>query len=625
MGKADPEMLFEVAAEAASAIGSKYRDICQCRDDLYGFMDANEWFGLKTEGSGHNLRVIGLKDYHDRILLWLKAYRRSNDEKLEILFSEYEKNFPGLCLEYKKYTADAGCISEARTWQALDYLLSSARSDLDQWDEQETTRLIKEAQSYCTATACRTIIDFLKWSAGKHEKDQYNYILPARRLDEHNDTAYDPESFFLMAYCVFNEESWKENGMIEKACKKRNCAELWLFTALHFICGLRTTDMKRLPEPALPYMGKEMQEKLLSGELSREEIIAVASDWQLRLDMISRTPNKTQRYSGIPELKVFIPGTLLYPMGLILAAACSYHGEGDPFIRIAGGMLEEKRLFGEAFTAAAGNKRFETRRANKSYIQGIEVTADMEDGSEKIKGYMLAALARSHKGGYATLPATTDIYLRDAAFSGYKPEFILREMFERGVFGFIPAILLEEYGGDDYKKLDVHTQTLLIKEIGLSPTQIEGISAAAGNALTKMAPQVKRILENAGADNKKEIGRILQRIAGGEASSKQDEYLCLMNAAGLACPSPERSGCLGCGCEIYTKAALQLLMSEYVRLSREKRKGGESSGRYGLILKSAVLPAVWEIVQSIRMLYPDEDITDVLDMIERGIKDAERD
>lgn len=57
---------------------------------------------------------------------------------------------------------------------------------------------------------------------------------------------------------------------------------------------------------------------------------------------------------------------------------------------------------------------------------------------------MLAALARSHKGGIGTLPEITDLYLKDAAFSGYSPEFILMEMFERGILGFIPAMMLEK-------------------------------------------------------------------------------------------------------------------------------------------------------------------------------------
>ena len=35
-------MLFDVAAEEAAAVGSKYRDICQCRDDLYVYAGCDE-------------------------------------------------------------------------------------------------------------------------------------------------------------------------------------------------------------------------------------------------------------------------------------------------------------------------------------------------------------------------------------------------------------------------------------------------------------------------------------------------------------------------------------------------------------------------------------------------------
>jgi hypothetical protein len=44
------------------------------------------------------------------------------------------------------------------------------------------------------------------------------------------------------------------------------------------------------------------------------------------------------------------------------------------------------------------------------------VSAD--DSPVKPKGYMLAALARSHKGSVGNLAKTTEIYLKDAQFSG---------------------------------------------------------------------------------------------------------------------------------------------------------------------------------------------------------------
>ena len=91
------------------------------------------------------------------------------------------------------------------------------------------------------------------------------------------------------------------------------------------------------------------------------------------------------------------------------------------------------------------------------------------------KGYMIAALARSHKGGIGRLPDITEAYLRDAKFSGLDAEFVIREMYERGIFGFIPHLLLESILGNEYHKLPVSAQTRLINEVGLSPLMIENI------------------------------------------------------------------------------------------------------------------------------------------------------
>ena len=37
--------LFDEVLEDAARTGSRYRDICRCRDDLLGFLDVNGWFG----------------------------------------------------------------------------------------------------------------------------------------------------------------------------------------------------------------------------------------------------------------------------------------------------------------------------------------------------------------------------------------------------------------------------------------------------------------------------------------------------------------------------------------------------------------------------------------------------
>ena len=78
--------LYGFAAALAKECGSLYRDIRPCKDNLLGFMDANGWFGQKAIGSGDNIRIERPEDIKERLLIWLRAYRRSAKEKTDILF-----------------------------------------------------------------------------------------------------------------------------------------------------------------------------------------------------------------------------------------------------------------------------------------------------------------------------------------------------------------------------------------------------------------------------------------------------------------------------------------------------------------------------------------------------------
>lgn len=394
-----------------------------------------------------------------------------------------------------------------------------------------------------------------------------------------------------------------------------HCANLWLFVATHFVCGWRGTDIVRIPMPSLPCGGDEMKERLSTGSIDTGTML---DEVEMRVRYAALKPSKTKRYD-VPELKLSIAESLRKPYGFILAAAASHHENVQPggtFIRRAGNVAELLGFFGSDFASACENKGFSTRRANKSYLQGIESAADSSPG--KPKGYMLAALARSHKSGYGALPKTTEVYLRDARFSGYSPEFIAREMFERGVFSFIPALLLDMYDGERFKKLPVSVQTRVITEIGIGPSGLEGVASVVQGALDRARQAIAEIMERP-LEMRGGAERILQNIASGFAAGRQDGFLCLMTAAGYGCKDADRSCCIGCGFEIYTKTILRLLMSERSRLMRKKENADEAeSARCEAILKNAVLPAITEILLSAERLYADSDITPLLEEIERG-------
>ena len=49
--------LFDEVLEDAVRTGSRYRDICRCRDDLLGFLDVNGWFGQEPVNCGRDTCV----------------------------------------------------------------------------------------------------------------------------------------------------------------------------------------------------------------------------------------------------------------------------------------------------------------------------------------------------------------------------------------------------------------------------------------------------------------------------------------------------------------------------------------------------------------------------------------
>ena len=255
-------------------------------------------------------------------------------------------------------------------------------------------------------------------------------------------------------------------------------------------------------------------------------------------------------------------------------------------------------------------------------MQGIEAVGGADNGHGKPKGYMLAAVARSHKGGFGKLAQATDIYLKDARFAGYTPEFIAREMFERGIFSFIPAILLEMYAGDGYRSLPVRVQTKLIAEIGLSAQQIEQVAESADYALMRSKEAVRLIFT--GIDGIQEnVFMVLQNIASGNAPSRNEEYLCLMTAAEMGCPHSDRDSCLGCSYEIYTQSAMFALMKEYARISDLRNTASEATkARCNRILETAIYPAVEEMLSSAERLYGERDPETLLDILKDGLNYA---
>lgn len=606
------------AVEAyAQQAGSLYRDIRRCRDDLLDFMDANGWFGQKVCGKGDKIYLSCMEPVLPRLELWLRAYGRPDEEKITLLVEHFSERFPATCGLYRDFM-EQGEASPSGYLRTLDYILSSIDGEIVTYGDDKIQCLIASAEGCLGAGHTGLLIRFLNELKKNGLHMAWSYRTVDKKGAQKKNGAFTLDEFSRMAYCTFSPEAWESQSLVKKAAASGKCAKLWLFVALHFVCALRKADMERLPAPVLYGDREVMRKSILEDTFSETDAQAIADGWIFLIDTLALTPGKTAGYGGVPALKIFIPGSLKREFGIILTLAALRHSAGEPFVSSYAERSLIETFFGADFADASGTRYFRTRQANKAFLQGIEATAGEKAG--KPKGYMLASLARSHKGGIGTLSKITDIYLKDENFTGYKPEFILKEMFDRGIFGFIPVLLLENYAGTQYRQLGVSGQTKLIREIGLTPFQIEELTGCIRQSMGQAELVVQSLLTKQPGSR---LGNALQLIATGCAPAKEPELCCARLAMGYRCNAPDRSSCIGCGYEVYTKSALQLLLKEYRGLLLKKQKAdGFESERISCILKKGVLPAITEIAASLPLLYPDADMGPLEAMLERGLRYA---
>ena len=616
-----PDFFYSVL-EIAESTGSLYKGTLRDRRALFLFLDQNGLLGQVGFPMEKKEDILHLKSFWypepavakkllEHLKLWLAAYKRSDEERLSILISYGKGSFPETCRTYEEFISSRDDCSPEVAWQLLDYLLSVLENEVPDMGLVQTEKHLAAMKAELPQRHLSLFTGYLDYLSRRTHGTRISYSPRAENAIRRDD-AYSFTEFSAMAYCVFNERYWKEHNLLEKACHSKPQANLWAFLSFFFLCGLRGTDVVRIPRPSLPCEGSEFRNRLLENKVPDPG--RFARDIQFRIKYRSLFPNKTRKYKDVPVLKLSIPAILEKPAGIILSIAASYYPEtsaGKPFLYRCVQYKAIRGFFGQPFADILGYKGFSIRRANKAYLQGIEGFSDAGNASAP-KGYILAALARSHKGTLGTLPETTDIYLKDAAFSGMDPSFVLFEMFQRGVFGFIPHLLLETCFGNHYHHLDIRSQTDLIRQAGIPPSGIESLVRANEQALDQ-ARLVIRDLLSRNADMRSALGR----IASGEAAAKQENFLCAMTAAGFPCPFPNRRGCIGCPYEICTKAALHQLTAEFERLQSLPDGGDGWRGRK--IARTAILPIIREFFSTMRLLYPEADLSPYHSILEGGM------
>ena len=589
------------------------------REKVSGFLLDNEWFGVSINLDDYTISEKDAEVLKNHIKDYLTT--PPGIKSMEGIFS---KKFPSTSELFVQF-AEEEKLSETNRFYLLDFLAYYLTKDLFLYSDAEVETLVEVATEVLTKSQGNILIQFIKWLLNKGvTRYRVSFEMTKRYTIESANGAYELDEYLELMYYLFNENYIIKNDMLCKAANSKNYADTWLYLGLHFICALRSTDLERLGHPKLTREPLEVLEAVVDGTWSSSEARRTLLSITTRLTYLNLTPNKTKNVSNVAQLKFHVPESCQVLIGTLLAI-CEAHFQlqipynaENPLIRQIKTYEKITSYMGEEIGNLFLERNFSSRSANKSYLQSVAMLADdvLEEKSElNIKGYFLAALARSHKGDFNEFAQTTTTYLKDAQLGQLKPEMVAKELFERGVLSMIPSMLLTIVTRGKYKKLSPSQQTQMIKSLDLTPVEIEKTLELSIRADLRSQQALKTLVEN--NVEPEQLLTICHRIGNGEAFSKQGESMCLLSALGKLCPYDDRQHCVGCQYELQTKSTLLLLIGEFNRLNKQyqKLKNELERGKVRAILEQQIKPCLTEMLEALSEQYGEAVLSDYEDII----------
>ena len=589
------------------------------REKVSGFLLDNEWFGVSINLDDYTISEKDAEVLKNHIKDYLTT--PPGIKSMETIFS---KKFPSTSELFVQF-AEEEKLSETNRFYLLDFLAYYLTKDLFLYSDAEVETLVEVATEVLTKSQGNILIQFIKWLLNKGvTRYRVSFEMTKRHTIESANGAYELDGYLELMYYLFNENYIIKNDMLCKAANSKNFADTWLYLGLHFICALRSTDLERLGHPKLTREPLEVLEAVVDGTWSSSEARRTLLSITTRLTYLNLTPNKTKNVSNVAQLKFHVPESCQVLIGTLLAI-CEAHfqlqipyNSENPLIRQIKTYEKITSYMGEEIGNLFLERNFSSRSANKSYLQSVAILADdiLEEKSElNIKGYFLAALARSHKGDFNEFAHTTTTYLKDAQLGQLKPEMVAKELFERGVLSMIPSMLLTIVTRGKYKELSPNQQTQMIKSLDLTPVEIEKTLELSIKADLRSQQALKTLVEN--NVEPEQLLTICHRIGNGEAFSKQGESMCLLSALGKLCPYDDRQHCVGCQYELQTKSTLLLLIGEFNRLNKQYSKltNDLERGKVRAILEKQIKPCLTEMLGALSEQYGEAVLSDYEDII----------
>lgn len=620
----------ELATETSSTFDYRRNSAaCRCKDKLHRYIEDNDAWELDILSVDEKPELIGnpgelfvrdsdADEMRRHLRLWISGFGKTNNEKLMLLLqSDIAKQFPKTVKLLSMYYLDVNRKETAACAKStVDFLFSIMPAELTDMTDDEIGATIIAPFFEETGLANQDCIVKFLYTQRIAKRNWHNdaYVKHSRDI-----AAYEMDDFAIMQTIAMSDEEIAKRELIRKAVENPRFAAAWLYVISHYFGAWRSTDIVRLPTPALPYSADETLARISDGRFTDGEAEAVANYELALITSREMKPHKTQRFTNVTPLILFVPQNLKRIFGLVLAIRTAHYQRDineSNLVKKVGDVYTLERFFGHDFVKACGGRNFATRKANKALMQGV---ANVTSGNES---YFLPATMRNHKNAYGTLSPTTAIYLQDNSFAGVTPQFVIDQIGQRGFCGWLTQALLEQAYGSGFEQLPIKEQTALITNVGIGALEIDGLAYMMSRSELLATEAIRALLADA-VDKKKTAEDILLRLITGGGVAKSGT--CVLLAASKPCADVSRQNCLGCRFEVLERKIILKLKHELDRVTQTMetdkiKKNSVETKRLSYLLENVIIPQIVEICTTVRDVASREELQLLLNMAEKGLQ-----
>ena len=136
-----------------------------------------------------------------------------------------EEILPRTTAFYREYISGENLADDISAWRLFDFLLFHLPGEITVLNPEEMEKLVDTLDVEATRAVSELYAGFNAWMQKKLGISGWQYRFEYRKKREETE-AYTVRQFSSMAYCLFNEEWWKQQGLLEKSCESAAQANL---------------------------------------------------------------------------------------------------------------------------------------------------------------------------------------------------------------------------------------------------------------------------------------------------------------------------------------------------------------------------------------------------------------